>query len=177
MKLKFGHISFHLSRQGSTILNFRTVILLPLVTICVASTLLFSGSNNQAALAATGTVTGTVFNDKNSNGTNDGSDAGVSGVVVTAYDSTGAQVGTATSAGDGTYSLTVSSSATAYVRSEFTTPNGYESSFQGAGNGTSIQFVSLPATNVNYGVLVLGNFCQISNPTFGKRCLIKLVKN
>ena len=139
---------------------------MPLVTICVASTLLFSGSNNQAALAATGTVTGTVFNDKNSNGTNDGSDAGVSGVVVTAYDSTGAQVGTATSAGNGTYSLSVSSSATADVRIEFTTPNGYESSFQGAGNGTSIQFVSLPATNVDFGVLVLGNFCQ-DNPGSG----------
>ena len=113
--------------------------------------------------AATGAITGTVFNDKNSNGVNDGTDVGVSGVVVTAYDSSGAQVGTATSAGNGTYSLSVSSSATADVRIEFTTPNGYESSFQGAGNGTSIQFVSLPATNVNYGVIVPGEFCQ-NNP-------------
>ena len=113
--------------------------------------------------AASGAISGTVFNDKNSNGVNDGTDAGVSGVVVTAYDSTGAQVGTATSAGDGTYSLSVSSSETADVRIEFTTPNGYESSFQGAGNGTSVQFVSLPASNVDFGVLVLGNFCQ-DNP-------------
>ena len=57
--------------------------------------------------AAAGAISGTVFNDKNSNGVNDGTDAGVSGVVVTAYDSTGVQVGTATTGGDGTYSLSV----------------------------------------------------------------------
>ena len=90
------------------------------------------------AAAATGTVTGTVFNDKNSNGANDGTDAGVSGVVVSAYDSSGAQVGTTTTSGDGTYSLNVSSSATNNVRIEFTTPNGYQPSFQGAANATSI---------------------------------------
>jgi hypothetical protein len=71
----------------------------------------------------------------------------VSGVVVTAYDSSGTQVGTATTSGDGTYSLNVSSAATNNVRIEFTTPNGYQPSFQGAANATSIQFVSIPATN------------------------------
>ena len=108
--------------------------------------------------AAAGAISGTVFNDKNSDGVNDVTDAGVSGVVVTAYDSTGAQVGTATSAGDGTYSLSVSSAATTDVRVEFTTPNGYEPSFQGAGNGTSVQFVSLPSSNVNFGILIPGNY-------------------
>jgi hypothetical protein len=77
------------------------------------------------AAATTGTVTGTVFNDKNSNGANDGTDAGVSGVVVTAYDSSGAQVGTTTTSGNGNYSLNVSSAATNNVRIEFTTPNAH----------------------------------------------------
>ena len=116
--------------------------------------------------AAAGAISGTVFNDKNSNGVNDGTDAGVSGVVVTAYDSTGVQVGTATTGGDGTYSLSVSSAATTDVRVEFTTPNGYEPSFQGAGNGTSVQFVSLPSSNVNFGILIPGNYCQ-DNPGTG----------
>ena len=115
------------------------------------------------AAAATGTVTGTVFNDKNSNGANDGSDSGVSGVVVTAYDSSGTQVGTTTTSGNGTYSLNVSSAATSNVRIEFTNPNGYQPSFQGADNATSIQFVSIPATNVNYAVHQPGQFCANNN--------------
>jgi protocatechuate 3,4-dioxygenase beta subunit len=110
--------------------------------------------------AASGTIAGTVYNDKNSNGANDGTDAGVSGVVVSAYDSSGTQVGTTTTSGNGTYSLNVSSAATNNVRIEFTTPNGYQPSFQGAANATSIQFVSIPATNVNYAIIVPGDFCQ-----------------
>ena len=121
---------------------------------------------NNVAQAASGTVTGTVYNDKSSNGLNDGSDNGVSGVVVSAYDSTGVQVATTTTSVNGTYSLNVASSATSSVRVEFTTPNGYQPSFQGAGNGTSIQFVSIPATNVNYAIIVPGEFCQ-NNPGGG----------
>jgi hypothetical protein len=113
--------------------------------------------------AASGTIAGTVFNDKNSNGVNDGTDVGVSGVVVTAYDNTGSQVGTATTISNGTYSLSIASSTTSDIRIEFTTPNGYQPSFQGAGNGTSIQFVSVPASNVNFGIIIPGNFCQ-DNP-------------
>jgi protocatechuate 3,4-dioxygenase beta subunit len=82
---------------------------------------------------------------------------------VTAYDSSGAQVGTATTSGNGTYSLNVSSAATNNVRIEFTTPNGYQPSFQGADNATSIQFVSIPATNVNYAVHQPGQFCANNN--------------
>jgi hypothetical protein len=137
-------------------MNLRKISIL-LVLCLLPIGLQFKGDDVQAT---TGTVVGIVFNDKNSNGTNDGTDAGVSGVVVTAYDSSGAQVGTATTSGNGTYSLNVSSAATNNVRIEFTTPNGYQPSFQGADNATSIQFVSIPATNVNYAVLVPENFCQ-----------------
>jgi hypothetical protein len=112
---------------------------------------------------ASGTIAGAVFNDKNSNGVDDGTDVGVSGVVVTAYDNSGSQVGTATTVSNGTYSLSIASSATSAIRIEFTTPTGYQPSFQGAGNGTSIQFVSVPASNVNFGVIIPGNFCQ-DNP-------------
>ena len=137
-------------------MNLRKISFL-LVLCLLPIGLQFKGDDVQAT---TGTVVGIVFNDKNSNGTNDGTDAGVSGVVVTAYDSSGAQVGTATTSGNGTYSLNVSSAATNNVRIEFTTPNGYQPSFQGADNATSIQFVSIPATNVNYAIIVPGDFCQ-----------------
>ena len=134
---------------------------LGLFAICISLLGLQVAINGAAA--ATGTVTGTVFNDKNSNGANDGSDSGVSGVVVTAYDSSGTQVGTTTTSGNGTYSLNVSSAATSNVRIEFTNPNGYQPSFQGADNATSIQFVSIPATNVNYAVHQPGQFCANNN--------------
>lgn len=124
------------------------------------------------AQAASGTVTGTVFNDKDSNGTNGGADVGVSGVVVSAYDSSGAQVGTATTTSNGTYSLSIASSTNSNVRVEFTTPSGYEPSFQGANNATSIQFVTIPATNVDYAVIVPGTgaYCE-ANPDFGAICI------
>jgi protocatechuate 3,4-dioxygenase beta subunit len=140
-------------------MNLRKISIL-LVLCLLPIGLQFKGDDVQAT---TGTVVGIVFNDKNSNGTNDGTDAGVSGVVVTAYDSSGAQVGTATTSGNGTYSLNVSSAATNNVRIEFTTPNGYQPSFQGADNATSIQFVSIPATNVNYAVHQPGQFCANNN--------------
>jgi hypothetical protein len=113
-----------------------------------------------AADAAAGSVTGTVFDDKNSNGLNDGTDAGVANVTVKAYDLTGVVVGTATTAVNGTYTLTISAAESSAVRVEFTTPSGYQSSFRGTNNATSVQFVSIPATNVDYAILAPTEFCQ-----------------
>ncbi len=112
-----------------------------------------------AANASTATVTGTVYEDRNVNGANDGSDSGLSGVTVAAYDSTGARVGVTTSGAGGAYTINVTNAATASVRVEFTTPAGFQPSFRGSGNGTSIQFVTLPASNVNYAVNAPGSFC------------------
>lgn len=109
--------------------------------------------------ATSGTVSGTVFNDKNVNGAIDGGEPGVAGVSVSAYDSAGNRVGTATTDGNGAYSLSVGNATTSSVRVEFTTPQGYQPSFQGSGNGTSIQFVTIPQANVNYAVAIPGNYC------------------
>jgi hypothetical protein len=88
---------------------------------------------------------------------------GISSVSISAYDATGAAVGSTTSASDGTYTLSIASSATDAVRVEFTTPSGYQSSFQGGSSGTSIQFVDIPATNVNFGIHQPGNYCANNN--------------
>lgn len=126
------------------------------------------------ALALGGTVTGTAYLDRNSNGTFDtaaftpgaggvarGGDSAVSGVTVNAYDSAGALVGTATTAPNGAYSLTTT--ATGTVRVEFTTPSGYQPSFRGARNGTSIQFVNATASGVDFGLVKPSDYCQ-DNP-------------
>ena len=123
---------------------------------------------------ANSTVAGTVFQDFNSNGVLDTAvqpgqavDTGVSGIVVKAYDSTGAKVGDATSGNDGTYSLSVSGSATD-LRVEFTIPSihplsEYVSSFAGTNSGTSVQFVKTGAANVDFGISIPGEYCQ-NNP-------------
>ena len=54
-------------------------------------------------------VSGTVFRDFNGNGTKDNTatfnEIGLAGITITAYDASGALVGSATSAADGTYTI------------------------------------------------------------------------
>ncbi len=132
----------------------------------------FAGLGGAASAATNGTITGKVFLDKDSDGAIDSGEGGVASVEVKAYDSAGTAVGTATTGSDGTYSLTVANSASTQVRVEFTTPSGYQSSFAGADSGTSIQFVTVPATSVDYGVLIPGNFCadNVVDPMVATNC-------
>ena len=109
-----------------------------------------------APVQAGAAITGTAFMDYDSNGTNDvggfvsgssvkATDVGVAGVTVNAYDSTGTRVSTTTTAADGTYTV-CSSGCTGTVRLEFSVPAGYQPSFKGTNNGTSVRFVSSTTT-------------------------------
>lgn len=121
---------------------------------------------------ALGAISGTVYADYNSNGKKDAggftggtsvtaTDSGVPGATVRAYDNAGAKVGEATTGADGTYSLAVTSTGT--VRVEFTHPSGYEPAFAGGTSGSSVQFVTADAKDVNYGISRPGDYCQ-DNP-------------
>jgi hypothetical protein len=133
--------------------------------------------------ATSNTVSGRVFQDYSSNGLFDSTvaagqatDIGIQNIAVAAYDSTGAKVGTATTAMDGTYTVSVSGNSTSELRVEFTIPStgplsAFRSSFAGTNNGTSIQFVSIGSTNVDYAINVPGEFCQ-NNPYL---CVSRLV--
>jgi LPXTG-motif cell wall-anchored protein len=124
------------------------------------------------AEAATHQVTGSVFRDFNSNGARDthaastglASDTGLGGVSVTATDGKAKTVGTATTAANGTYSLSIDDPSSTDVRIAFTgLPAGYESSFHGADSGTSVQFVTVgaaPVTNVDFAVNAPEDFSQ-----------------
>ncbi|WP_439624505.1 SdrD B-like domain-containing protein [Gemmata sp.] len=140
------------------------------------------------------TFTGTVLQDFNANGrvdngtTNQTANAGnavnaasgnvrgsqdsvpLAGVTVTAYDATNMAVGTATSAANGTYTLTVPDSVA--LRVQFTVPasltgQGYTVSPQGADNGTTVQFFAARAsgssTPLNFTVVRNGEF-SVDNP-------------
>ncbi len=127
--------------------------------VLLVSSVVVLGTAHDTVSAAAGTITGRVFDDKLVDGAFDGSDAGIQNVTVRAYDTTGALVGTAQTAANGTYTLTVSSASTNDVRVEFDTPTGYQPSFVGTDNKTSVQFVALGATNVSYGVATPGQYC------------------
>lgn len=132
------------------------------ISLAVLVSQLFVAGWSPAA-AVTSTVAGTVFLDKNSDGAKGTSEPGVSGVTVRAFDSAGSAVGTATTGSDGTYNLAVTGAATSSVRVEFDTPTGHQSSFAASTGGTSIQFVTVPATSVDFALIIPGNYCADNN--------------
>jgi SdrD B-like domain/Carboxypeptidase regulatory-like domain len=125
-----------------------------------------------------GTISGKVFHDYNSNGVFETAgglnsvDAAVAGVTVTAYDPAGAVRGNATSDSAGNYSL--AATGTGPYRLEFTTiPAGYYPSARSTNSvfggsttdaGSAVQFVSDGGTiNVNLALSRPEEFCQ-NNP-------------
>ena len=117
----------------------------------------------RASGSTAGTVTGVAFRDYNANGVRDALEPGQSGVAVTAYDSDGTLVGSATTAANGTYTLTVSGAHDANLRLEFSgLPSFLQSGPAGTGSGTSAQFVTLVsgAATANFGLANPDEYCQ-----------------
>ena len=143
-------------------MKYRAILRSTLACMLIAGAVTTAGAAPGliAPAAADGsTVTGKVFNDANVNGANDTED-GIEGITVTAYDAAGASVGTATTAPDGTYTLSVSSASGTALRVEFTnTASRLQSSIIGADNGGDVQFVNAGATGVNWALQLPGNYC------------------
>lgn len=105
-------------------------------------------------------ISGTVFNDYDSDGNNDGtsrgvgfaSESGVAGITITAYDEIEMVVGTAITGSDGTYSLDINTPNP--VRLEFTLPSGYVStSLAGVSNDTTSDIAfAATTTTMNLGI-------------------------
>ncbi len=129
--------------------------------------------------AATGTISGTVFQDFNGNGVRDTSpqipnngggnvgvaiDAGVQGVTITAYTTTNAVAGSAVSDANGAYSINTAGTTGPY-RVEFTNiPAGFFSTRFSASSGTSVQFVpDGSSSNINLGIVHPADHSQ-NNP-------------
>ena len=157
-----------------------TGILLIVVAVSPLATIVPDAA---ASGGVSGSVTGTAFYDRNNDGYYDGPsntyqfipDSGLAGVVVRAFDSTGALVGSATTGEDGTYTLAVAGAATDDLRIEFSfdatsgplagftesLSNSY-ASFAGQSFG-AVRFVKVGATKVDYGLHKAGEFC-LNNP-------------
>lgn len=151
------HNSFRPRRWGA-----RAAASAVVVTTLAAGSLVLT----PAQAAESGTVTGTVFLDYNSDGTfqpaGTPAERGFGGVTVTAYDATGAAVGSHQSAADGTYSIPVVDAVSTALRVEFElsaaqVAEGYRDSFAvpnatALQSGSSVQFVTVGQTGVSYGV-------------------------
>lgn len=106
-------------------------------------------------------VSGKVFRDLNANGVLDSgsefNENGVAGITVKAFDSTGAEVGSALSMINGDYNLI---GVTGSLRIEFTgLLMGDYSSAPGTGVGSSVRFLTAPATNINYALNYPNDYC------------------
>jgi choice-of-anchor A domain-containing protein len=126
-----------------------------------------------ASAATTSTVSGTVFRDDDYSGTKGTRERGQGGIVVKAYDSRNALVGTTTSATKtGMYTVPVSAAYTGGVRVHFEIPASF-SSLKPAGHSAPIdQFVdvtSAAATGVDFALTDPRDYCQ-SNPKMLSAC-------
>lgn len=114
-------------------------------------------------------VSGVVYRDFNSNGVKNNTasynEPGVAGITVKAYDETGTILGTTSSGANGSYSFSAGTiPAATKVRLEF---SGWSTAdfpaASGANNKTSVQFVTAPATNADFGINYPGDYIDNLN--------------
>ena len=116
------------------------------------------------------TITGTVFNDGNANGAMDATEIGYPYVTVKAFNSVGAVAATATTTDiTGTYSLTGLTAGQPY-RVELTLPGGFSDGPVSSTANTSVQFVTAPATSINFGIYVPLSIAVDRNPLIVAGC-------
>ena len=134
-----------------------------------------SSADTSAACATGGSISGTVFNDYNNNGTQEANEPGIPGVTVSGYLSSTsgtASAGTAcetvaTVGSEGDFSF----EPAAYpVRLEFTLPASLQTYMKaGPAGGTSVQFISADSTGVDVGFHDPADYCD-ANFDFSTTC-------
>ena len=124
------------------------------------------------AYAATGSITGSAYEDIGGDGTfssgnaaNTGvaNDRVLAGVAVTAYDKFGAEAGTAMTGADGTYTIATGLADGDSVRVEFTLPDGYADTYAASAagaltTGTTVQFAAVGEEGVDLGLIRPGMY-------------------
>ena len=123
----------------------------------------FLGGSSPAS-AAVSPITGVIFDDANGDGAQNGSEQGVSGVAIAAYNAVGATVGSTTTTATGTFSVGGTDTALQY-RVEVTKPAGYEV----APKGTPLTSFANGGAAINVGVFDPAAWCQ-SNPNVATSC-------
>ncbi len=137
-------------------------ILAPRYYIYIVAFLLFSFSSQNMfsqCVAAKGTIDGIVFADGNNNGLINPTEGGVPNVLVEAYDHNGLLLASSTTSSDGAFSF-VNLTDGNMIKLIFNHNSNLSASLIGADNGSSVQFVQVPACSVGFGLISEGNFCN-----------------
>jgi len=124
-----------------------------------------------SAQCTEGTISGSVFNDQNFDGSFNSADTGVSNVLVRAYDGTGSVAGSATSDSEGTYTISNLNDGSQY-RLEVTYGQNYQSTYLGTDNESNIRFEKPPYCKANFGVKNAGYQCS-QNPEILVTCFVQ----
>ena len=148
-------------------LRNRILLALAAATLAAATVVSFAPTaSSDPGPATADSVSGRVYDDVLVDGDYDAAtDTGVAGLTVDAYGPDGTKVGTATTTADGTYTITLSPVPPGDVRIEFETPSGFQATFarpEVAANRSSIRFVAVGATDVDYGVFDPTTYCTYS---------------
>lgn len=138
-----------------------------------------AAAKGRATVVLAAAINGTVFRDWNGNGKQDPAtsvripEVGIGGVTVTAFNAAGANVGSTTTAADGTYSLNTNDAGNGPYRVEFTNmPAGTSYGPAGPNSGTAVQFVSTtPSGSVSLGLNDPKDYCQ-DNPFVATPCYV-----
>jgi len=139
-----------------------TAILLGLATTSLASPAQNSLTPKPQPNAPTGPgeIQGVVFRDFNASGDQDSIEPGVSGVIVTAYDASGAVAATATTAADGSYTLSGLTDGVSYRIEVTNYPSFLFPAPVGTDNRTTTTFAASPATNINVALINPADYTQ-----------------
>lgn len=131
----------------------------------------------QLATAASGTVTGTVFEDYDQDGVHDAREPGVVDVVVTAVDADGNRTKDVRTDGEGTYEIDLGvvegdALGAGPYRIEFSAwPSHLEEGPVGPDSGSSIQFVEADSIDISLGLAAPSDYCQ-NNPDVVGACFV-----
>ncbi|MFN8492179.1 MAG: SdrD B-like domain-containing protein [Caldilineaceae bacterium] len=136
------------------------VVLLLLAAYIQTNTVAYA----QGANCTSNDIGGVVFRDYNANGVRDAREPGLSGIGVTAYNSSNQLVLSVTTTISGSYVLP---GVAAPVRLEFTgLPSYVQEGAFGKDSGTSVQFVNAATCAANFGVNNPAQYCQTGDKLY-----------
>lgn len=101
---------------------------------------------------ASGTISGTIFMDLNSNGIDGGTEPGMPGVTIEVYNADEQLLGSTISGANGTYSITVSESGP-YRIMYSGWPAGFYPTGIGSNSQSNVRFLSGPSSSADFGIM------------------------
>ncbi|MDF7820551.1 SdrD B-like domain-containing protein [Runella sp. MFBS21] len=122
------------------------------------------------------TVEGTVFRDFNADGqitnTSTFNEIGVPNILVSAFRADGSLADSVRTASDGSYVLTVGSTAAFRIEFKDFLIGDFEGPFAVSGSHTSVQFVNGGSTGINLGINYPANYCETETPQMVTTCFV-----